>query len=367
MPGCIGGENDSSRTDYCVAHDYRGNSRRQIIESSLDGGNSGRNLQSFHEKAVEWLIDADIWLPPVQEERPQELWRERYAMTALYFATEGDKWFDPRNYLSADSVCTWSGIGDEIEVHCNENGRVVSVIGRENGMLGTLPPALSALTMLRRIDFNGNNIRGSIPKALGQLTRLTRLDLYDNNLTGSIPTVLGDLSNLDQIALNHNGLTGTLPTTLNWINVRRFSITDNALSGSIPAIIGNWSNLYFLELSNNRFRGSLPNTIGHLSSLEHLYLSNNRLSGTIHPFIPRSLIHLDLRSNNLIGFLPSELGLISDIQTIDLAYNGIFGGFPSEVRVQIRHKIIFPRQLSQYEYIPDWAINEALRPKSSRK
>mmetsp|Transcript_12012 Transcript_12012/g.28728 ORF Transcript_12012/g.28728 Transcript_12012/m.28728 type:complete len:586 (+) Transcript_12012:138-1895(+) len=360
VSGCIGGENNL-RTDYCVSPNNRGNSRKDVIESSLDGGSTARDLKPYNQEALDWLINADLWVPSADEETPQELWRERYAMTALYFATEGDKWFDPRNYLSVDSVCTWNGNGDEIEVYCDENGRVSGVIGRENGMLGSIPSALQALTMLERIDFSRNNIRNSIPSELGLLTHLTRIDLYENDLTGSIAKELGSLKNLEEIALFGNALTGSLPAELsNWSNLREFSINDNAISGSIPNI-GSWSKLKFLELSNNRITGSLPEW-GDLSNLASLFLSNNRLTGTISSSIPLSLEHFELRSNNVGGSLPTELGLLSDIHTIDLAYNALQGSLPSEVREQSRHKVMlcFDANTPHIGRFSDWAINLAL-------
>ncbi|CAJ1938004.1 unnamed protein product [Cylindrotheca closterium] len=348
VPGCIGAETHF-RTDYCISPNNRGNSRKDVIESSLSGGSKYSDLNVYYQNeddsswdyynelelytqdTLDWLINVDLWVPPVEEEKPQELWRERYAMAALYFATEGDKWFDPRNYLSVDSVCTWSGISDEIEIDCNENGRVVRVIGRANGMLGSIPSAMQALTMLQRIDFYDNNIRGSIPSSLAELTHLTRIDLYENNLTGKIPEELASLTKLEQISLFDNALTGTLPEGISkWTNLRRFHISDNAISGSIPNI-GGWSHLTYLELSNNRISGSLPNSIGNMHDLEILVLSNNRLTGTLPSSLPRSLGHLYLRSNNIGGSLPTELGLLSNVQTIDMAYNVITGSVPSSI------------------------------------
>ncbi|KAL3936908.1 MAG: hypothetical protein SGBAC_007877 [Bacillariaceae sp.] len=328
--GCIGGGSDSSRTDYCVSPNNRGNTRKAAIESSL-----GHGLIPYNEEALEWLINKDHWVPPIDEEKPQELWRERYAMAALYFSTDGDKWLDPGNYLSPESVCAWSGFGHDIEIWCDANNRVLGVTGRDNGMLGSIPSAMEALTMLQRIDFHTNNIRGSIPSQLGVLDHLTRLDFYDNDLTGSIPKELGNLLRLEEFRLFENALTGSLPAELgNCSNLKELTVSNNSIFGSIPTQIGALTKLFSLDLSNNRLTGSLPNSISNLTRLANFFGSHNRLTGSIPASAIRRMTSLEiinLRENRIEGSLPTELGRLSNIYTIDLAYNDMTGSIPSEI------------------------------------
>ena len=52
---------------------------------------------------------------------------------------------------------------------------------------------------------------GSIPPSLSRLKGLRRLNLTSNRLSGTIPNELGDMSGLQELYLSRNDLTGTIP------------------------------------------------------------------------------------------------------------------------------------------------------------
>jgi serine/threonine protein kinase/Leucine-rich repeat (LRR) protein len=75
----------------------------------------------------------------------------------------------------------WTGVA------CNGNGDVVSLILSNNGLVGTISPALANVTSLATIILKGNNLTGPVPDALVGLQSLKALDVSDNNITGPLP------------------------------------------------------------------------------------------------------------------------------------------------------------------------------------
>lgn len=54
------------------------------------------------------------------------------------------------------------------------------------GLAGCIPKEVGNATMLKSINFAGNNITGITPKEVGNATMLKYLDLSYNNITGNL-------------------------------------------------------------------------------------------------------------------------------------------------------------------------------------
>ncbi|KAK7412293.1 hypothetical protein VNO78_03746 [Psophocarpus tetragonolobus] len=91
----------------------------------------------------------------------------------------------------------------------------------------TLPPTL------RRLSLSGNRLNGSIPDAMSLLTILSNLDLSNNNLSGQLPSSTGSLSSLTTLHLQNNQLSGTL-YVLQDLPLQDLNIENNLFSGPIP-------------------------------------------------------------------------------------------------------------------------------------
>ncbi|KAK3287548.1 hypothetical protein CYMTET_4940 [Cymbomonas tetramitiformis] len=83
-----------------------------------------------------------------------------------------------------------------------------------NGLTGTVPTQMGALTQLTRLDLYNNSLTGTVPTQMGALTQQNSLYLYDNSLTGTVPTQMGALTQLTRLYLHDNSLTGTVPTQM---------------------------------------------------------------------------------------------------------------------------------------------------------
>ena len=172
--------------------------------------------------------------------------KDRAALVALYYATDGPNWTINANWLSDQPLDTWYGVTTD------DSGRVTELALRDSGLSGHLPPEIGSLSNLTRLYLGANLLSGPIPGELGNLTNLWGLSLTDNRLTGTIPPELGGLTSLYALELN-----------------------QNQLSGEIPAELGNLSNLSSLSLWSNRLSGTLPHSLTRLSAIGHLRFEDN--------------------------------------------------------------------------------------------
>ena len=254
---------------------------------------------------------------------------DRAALVAFYHATGGASWKNNGGWLSDGPLSSWYGVSTD-----DANGRVTSLSLINNGLIGTLPPALGRLSRLVWLRLFDNQLTGAIPSELGNLSRLTYLELFGNQLTGAIPSALDNLSNLEHLNLARNQLTGAIPSELgNLSRLKYLDLFDNQLTGAIPSALDNLSNLEHLNLARNQLTGAIPSELGNLSRLVWLRLVDNQLTGAIPSELGNlsRLKYLDLFDNQLTGAIPSELGNLSNLEHLVLSYNQLTGAIPSEL------------------------------------
>ena len=118
---------------------------------------------------------------PVRVQTAQPSRAEYDALIALYQATNGANWTNNTGWRNAvpgvvQDVSGWYG------VTVDATGRVTRIFLYNNQLSGTIPPQLSNLTALQRLNLGNNKqISGPIPGELGSLTQL--LALKANNGT----------------------------------------------------------------------------------------------------------------------------------------------------------------------------------------
>lgn len=155
----------------------------------------------------------------------------------LYYATNGDQWYDNTNWLSAP-LDTWYGV-------TLSEGKVVGLSLDYNEMEGTLPD-LSGLTALTYLSMSGNALKGELPQSIGQMENLQYINMENNQLVGTIPDLTA-LTQLEQILLSYNNFSGDFPDAPSLVEIIR--INDNNFE-SIPDFSG-YPNLYTLQVYNN--------------------------------------------------------------------------------------------------------------------
>ncbi|XP_077239082.1 uncharacterized protein LOC143880177 isoform X2 [Tasmannia lanceolata] len=259
---------------------------------------------------------------------------------------------DPLRALSSWNhtlhFCQWEGVS------CGRRHQRVTVLDLSGKKLGgSISPAISNLTFLKRIYLQENSFNGQIPEEIGRLFRLrylnlshnffegeilvnlthcTHLQLIDlgyNNLTGKIPVELSTLSKLLWLHLGANDLTGTIPPSLgNLSSLTYFSLLRNHLKGSIPDEIARIESLKTFKVSANELSGTVPSSLYNHSSIETIIVARNQLSGSIPPDTGLSLpnlIDLLFGGNQFTGRFPMSISNASRLEFLELAQNYIHG------------------------------------------
>jgi Leucine-rich repeat (LRR) protein len=140
------------------------------------------------------------------------------ALVALYNSTGGAGWTHNDNWLISNIPSDWYGV--------TVISGTVSILSLSNNLLvGSLPPELSDLSSLTRLELWMNQINGSLPVELGQLTQLTYLDLIMNQITGSLPPEIGEMTSLVHLDISMNQLSGNIPPEIgNLINLENLML-----------------------------------------------------------------------------------------------------------------------------------------------
>lgn len=212
-------------------------------------------------RAARYLIDEDLLLLCPGEEKLVQ----RYVMSLLYFATNGNSWTrcsqrdnscPVPNYLSAIDECEWFGL------FCNEDFAITEISIQDNNVGGYIPFELGQLSQLEIFALEEGFLSGTIPSNLGANTNLRIIDLDFNMLTGPIPEEIYSLNKLEQLDLNTNKLTGTISESVgNLLLLRLFQVHENLMIGTIPAGVGNLKEMEIAEFFNNTFTGAMPQAV----------------------------------------------------------------------------------------------------------
>ena len=252
---------------------------------------------------------------------------DREALEWVYRRTDGPSWHESTRWLTDAPLAQWHG------VETDTDGRVIRLNLANNGLFGTIPAEIGALSALTHLDLGSNRLEGAIPSEIGRLSVLRELVLDNNLLTGSIPPEIGALLKLTHLNLGVNRLFDTIPTDIGRLSeLRVLNLDLNNLSGPIPPEVGALDRLERLVLGRNHFSGGIPREIGRLVNLRTVNLSKNNLSGPV----PAELGALDRLSelrvdrNQLSGEIPKELSRLASLDWLNLAENQLVGSIPRE-------------------------------------
>lgn len=163
------------------------------------------------------------------------------------------------------------------------------------GLVTSLPPSVSSLSLLVHLDLSFNRL-SSLPPCILSLSHLIELLLCHNDLT-VVPEGLGALVSLQRLNLMGNRLVD-LPRAAGLLSgLEELDVSFNLLEG-LPDDLGQLQNLHKLELSNNRLR-ALPESLGSLHSLRQLVIQSNDLRSIPESLHSLPLLKLDVRNNPL--------------------------------------------------------------------
>ena len=112
---------------------------------------------------------------------------DRAALQALYDAANGAAWTDATSWSSGEPLASWHGVTTD------GDGRVTRLELGDNGLSGTLPPALGHLARLEALLLDGNvHLAGPLPAGLRELPALATVDLTGTELCAPQDTAFQD-------------------------------------------------------------------------------------------------------------------------------------------------------------------------------
>jgi hypothetical protein len=179
---------------------------------------------------------------------------DRLALESFFKSCGGAGWERKGGWMTEAELGEWEG------VEVDEEGRVIKLDLRNNGLVGCIPSDIQQLSALRWLnlsyDSDGsrkNELTGPIPAEVGRLTALVHLFLDGNKLSGAIPAELGQLGALTELYLHKNQLSGAIPAELGQLGALiHLHLNENELSGPIPAELGQLGALHSLSLHENQ-------------------------------------------------------------------------------------------------------------------
>ncbi|XP_004249911.1 receptor protein kinase TMK1 [Solanum lycopersicum] len=228
-------------------------------------------------------------------------------------------WSDP-------DPCKWNHVG------CSDKRVIRIQIGHQN-IQGTLPPEISKLTELERLELQGNNISGPLPSLSG-LSSLQVLLLGENQFSSIPANFFTDMSSLLSVDIDKNPFVGwEIPESLrNASSLKNFSANSANVIGRIPNFFSpdEFPGLVNLHLAGNNLEGELPSSFSGLL-LESLWLNGQKLNGGIDVISNMTFLkEVWLHSNNFSGPLPDFSGLKA-LETLSLRDNAFTGPVPSSL------------------------------------
>ncbi|VVA99623.1 unnamed protein product [Arabis nemorensis] len=176
-----------------------------------------------------------------------------------------------------------------------------------NGLIGQIPQSLNlpSLTNTPKEQL----CRSNIPKDLFQLQRLNLLGIQENGLSGSLSPALGNLSHLVHLDVSSNRFFGEIPDVFDKIlELEYFVAQSNRFTGGIPSSLSSSRTLIHLNLRNNSLSGPWGLDCAVMTNLTLLDLGSNQFNVSLLEHLPscRNLRNVNLARNHLDGQVPES-------------------------------------------------------------
>jgi len=140
------------------------------------------------------------------------------------------------SWINSTDCCQWEGI------FCSTGGVVTDVLLGSKGLKGRIPPSLSNLTGLLRLNLSRNSLEGSLPAELLFSNSILVLDVSFNYLSGPLQ---------ERRQSSNSGLP-----------LQVLNISSNFFKGQFPSTtLEVMKNLVALNASNNTFTGLMPSSV----------------------------------------------------------------------------------------------------------
>lgn len=164
---------------------------KEILRGLIEPRDAFDDGQSPQTRALRWLVyDDPMQLKPPSNAIETSKLIERFALTALYYATGGENWASSHNFLSGQDVCEWNSVDDRGYFsgagQCDRDNMVTTLALWQNNLSGRIPAELASLRKLKVLSLYRNKLKGQVPGRLSQLSDIHTLYLHDNELSGTV-------------------------------------------------------------------------------------------------------------------------------------------------------------------------------------
>jgi Leucine-rich repeat (LRR) protein len=273
------------------------------------------------------------------------------ALLQIYNDMEGDSWNRRTNWLSAQPIDSWYGVGvtdgrvDSLNLSFNNVGGQFSAaifeleelhhldLWANHDITDSIPDGISRLQSLRYFAIGGNDMSGNLTSSLGQMQNLETLLITNWNVGTEIPLFLGNLKNLTHLQLRGIDLVGTIPDTLYGLgNLLHLDLGENDLVGFSDGI-SRLSQLEVFDFYNNNASFTIPVGLYELNKLKVLRLKSNRITNPLSEKIGQldSLQILDIHLCRIPGEIPAALTQLSELREIHAYWNEFTGTIPENI------------------------------------
>lgn len=235
---------------------------------------------------------AEAFKPGYLSDQQRQL--EKFALLSLYQTCGGENWRSSENWQADLDPCWdyWYG------VTCNEHGNVIRLELADNRLTNELPPSISYLTSLLKLDLSST-----------QSSYHKHENLEKNSISGFVPS-LSHWSRIEEIELSGNQISKLPPDLyLNSRTLRSLSASHNLLV-DLPPNLKLFTQLHTLELDNNEIDDDFPEDFGSLTNARIVHLQYNKLTGEINEAIigMNKVRVFDISHNpKLGGVLPEQI------------------------------------------------------------
>lgn len=182
----------------------------------------------------------------------------------------------------------------QLQITCDANFRITSIIADGTGWTGSFPSNIGQLTKLEALKIVNNGISGVLPDSFYTLPNLRTFQVYKNSISGQLKPAFANMVAMKKFNIGSNQFTGELPDVSSLINMEFFSVDNNGFTGKLPNLCS--ENLIMLEINDNHLDGALPECFSRLPYLDNIRVQRNHFVGRI-PTIP-NLIDPTNPSNN---------------------------------------------------------------------
>lgn len=188
---------------------------------------------------------------------------------------------------------------------------------------GALPPALEALTALRRLAVSTMDLPQTVRRIAAHLPGIEELTLAGRDTTSEVPAELGALARLRALTISHHEVT-ELPASMAALTSLQHLHLAKLKNGALPEVVGALPALEVLTLNSVN---TLPAGLAALKTLKKLVLRDALNKG---PLVSR---YDDL---DRLKPLPKVLSELVSLEELDLHNCGVFDIEPLRTLTKLR-------------------------------